>query len=166
MAVTEAIQLLYTFADEVMTKTQSALPLDVVADFVDTVRWREPFILGVIIFHIIVLLWIILTRTRHALQLGTFMVIGFLVLGARALNDLGKANWASFATQDYFDRSGLFMMVFFSGPLLFSQVVILIQLLMAITNLAALSYRSKLIAQARQRRVHASSNGNGHHKTE
>lgn len=50
------------------------------------------------------------------IQFGVLLILTAITLGAERINEFGSRNWSKFATQNYFDSSGLFMMVFVSGP--------------------------------------------------
>ncbi|KAL5173959.1 Transmembrane protein 18 [Glycine soja] len=59
-------------------------------------------------FHVVLLLVTILSRKKTSFQIF-----------------LGK-NWKSFSSHNYFDPSGLFMSVLWSGPLLVISMIILV----------------------------------------
>lgn len=52
--------------------------------------------------------------------------IGVLVRSAEWLNGLGSKNWEKFATQNYFDRRGIFVGVMVCGPLLLDCLMMLL----------------------------------------
>jgi transmembrane protein 18 len=49
-----------------------------------------------------------------------------IVLCAEYLNDFGKDNWKEFATQNYFDKNGVFVTLFVSTPLIAMSLAILL----------------------------------------
>lgn len=51
-----------------------------------------------------------------------------MVWSAERLNKLGRRHWGSFAGQQYFDPSGVFMSAVVSGPLLLIMFVVLVRL--------------------------------------
>lgn len=84
----------------------------------EAVNWQEPLIVGAISFHALLFLAIILSRRRLAFQFGLFVVIIALLAFTEPLNKWAQGNWQLFATQNYFDPRGIFMGIFYAGPLL------------------------------------------------
>lgn len=109
-------QMVYQGADQILRKAQGLIASDKLADFMASVRWNEPFIRGVIAMQTALFLLSYLTRRNEVAQFGVLLVLTVVTLGAERINEYGSRNWSKFATQDYFDSSGLFMMVFVSGP--------------------------------------------------
>ncbi len=83
------------------------MPLEVLRDFVQTVRWSEPFILGIIIVHVFIWLFAAFTRKRDLIQFATISVLSIASFNAKHINDYGRKHWHKFATQNYFDRMAL-----------------------------------------------------------
>lgn len=110
------VELIYAAAEKVFTTVQGASHLDAVSDFVDSVRWEEPFIRLLIGFQFLLFLVTYVTRRRDSIQFMILLVITGIALSAEKLNGSGKRNWTKFAQQDYFDSKGLFMLTFLSGP--------------------------------------------------
>jgi hypothetical protein len=52
--------------------------------------------------------------------------IGALVRSSEWLNGLGGKNWQRFATQDYFDKRGIFVGIMLCGPLLLDSFMMLL----------------------------------------
>lgn len=50
-----------------------------------------------------------------------------IVYNAEALNKLGRQHWQSFAGQNYFDPTGVFMSAVVSGPLLVVMFIVLVR---------------------------------------
>lgn len=72
-------------------------------------------------FHVaVVLLAISLSRNgvNMYLRLGFMIVIGAIVRLSEYLNGIGARRWRDFATQNYFDRGGIFMGIMVCAPLL------------------------------------------------
>lgn len=84
----------------------------------EAVDWQEPLIVGAIIFHALLFLAVFLARKRLAFQCGLFVVIIALLAVTEPLNKWAQSNWKLFATQNYFDPRGVFMGIFYAGPLL------------------------------------------------
>lgn len=138
----EAFDLLYRGADHVLAGAEKAVPLALLHDFVESVTWREPFIVSIFGMHFA--LWIIalLSRRRDVVQFG---MVAFLVgtsVMARTLNEAGKRNWKRFATQDYFDSNGTFLMVFVLGPFFLLANVLILNLLLRLMRVAARASRA------------------------
>jgi len=88
--------------------------------------WSEPWIIGLILFHICMYALVIRFRKSSNFQMASFVFICAIVFCAEPMNTWLQRRWRLFATQNYFDRSGVFMSVMFSCPLLllvFAQLV-------------------------------------------
>ena len=53
-------------------------------------------------------------------------IIFVVVRSAEWLNEKGAEHWESFATQNYFDKRGIFLAIMLSGPLLFDVLMMLL----------------------------------------
>ncbi|DBA00937.1 TPA: hypothetical protein N0F65_006137 [Lagenidium giganteum] len=84
----------------------------------EAVEWKEPLIVGLIAAHVALLATVVLTRKQLGVQFALFVLILGLVFVAEHVNRWCRLNWRSFATQNYFDESGVFMAIFYGGPLL------------------------------------------------
>eukprot|EP00736_Rhodelphis_marinus_P001969 Rmarinus@m.7519 len=76
--------------------------------FSSAVRWTEPFMLCLGVFHLTLLFLVLWTRHNLNLQ---FVLMSFMLaicLSSENLNDFLHENWQSVATQDYFDQNGFF----------------------------------------------------------
>uniref|UniRef100_A0A7S3D6U9 Transmembrane protein 18 n=1 Tax=Palpitomonas bilix TaxID=652834 RepID=A0A7S3D6U9_9EUKA len=93
--------------------------------FYHAVTWTEPFIVGLGLFHIFVLIVAILIRKSVAGRLILFVVLQALVYFSETFNSYGAAHWEEFATQNYFDKQGFFAVVLFCGPLVMIGFLIL-----------------------------------------
>lgn len=126
------IDLLYRGAETVLNATQSAFPSSIlprraVADFFAIVRWDEPFIQALLLAQAVFLSAVFLSRRRYVAQGVLFFYAAAVVFSARWINDAGRNRWPMFATQDYFDRQGLFMLIFVCVPLIFGANVIVVR---------------------------------------
>lgn len=59
-------------------------------------------------------------------KLTLMAFIAILVRSAEWLNTKGEEHWESFATQDYFDKRGIFVGIMLCGPLLLDLIVMLL----------------------------------------
>ncbi|KAG7390145.1 Transmembrane protein 18 [Phytophthora pseudosyringae] len=84
----------------------------------EAVEWTEPLVVGLLGFHVALLATLWLTRKRLYTQFALFVLIILMVVSTEALNKWARENWQLFATQRYFDEQGVFMAIFYAGPLL------------------------------------------------
>lgn len=112
------LELIYSAAEKVLQTTQGAVQADVISDFIESVRWAEPFIVSLIVMQVVLFIVTYMTRRQSNFQFCILLVLTLVTLSAERLNQAGKDNWHLFATQDYFDGSGLFMLTFVCGPFL------------------------------------------------
>lgn len=84
----------------------------------EAVDWREPLIVGAVLFHTALLAAVVLARRRLYAQGALFLLIVGLLAFAEKLNSWAHDHWRMFASQQYFDRRGVFMGIFYAGPLL------------------------------------------------
>jgi len=156
------LELVYHVADRVLGATQKQIehPAAVFSDFVATVTWSESFIQGLITAQVVILLAVIMTRRKMVAQIVIFVLLSLAVFAAEPLNNWCRQHWSEFATQNYFDRSGLFAVIFYAGPLLLSANIILINICIRTAKIAIRVQRAKL------RAAMANQQSNGHSKTE
>lgn len=96
--------------------------------FRHAVTWTEPFVLGLLAFHVAMFAFCLFASQRGrslAPRLCVMVIIAVLVKSAEFLNQLGAEHWRSFATQNYFDRRGIFVSVMLCGPLLLYSFIML-----------------------------------------
>lgn len=110
------LEVIYQGADHVLRNAQGLLGAEKVSDFVTSVRWNETFIRVLVLAQIIIFAFTYATRKHEIVQFGILLLLTAITLAAERFNDYGRRHWSNFATQDYFDGPGLFMMVFVSGP--------------------------------------------------
>jgi Transmembrane protein 18 len=127
------VDVIYNSADALLQWTEAFLRqgkdssfLLTVSDFFDSVRWSEPFIVGLLAAHCMISALALFYRRRRQVQAGLFFAVAAVVFSARKLNNLGRENWTAIATQNYFDSQGLFMAMFVSGPLLITANIIVV----------------------------------------
>ncbi|CAO3611535.1 unnamed protein product [Cunninghamella blakesleeana] len=89
-------------------------------EFIEAIDWSQKWIIGLIVFHIICFLLNILLRNRHtALSYYLFILLGLAAL-TQVINQYGSIHWRSFASANYFDESGLFIVSLYTFPLIFN----------------------------------------------
>ncbi|GAV68929.1 hypothetical protein CFOL_v3_12432 [Cephalotus follicularis] len=100
--------------------------------FFHAIDWKEPWLMGLIAFHVLLLLTTIGSRKSTNFQMCLFLLSLAGVYFAENLNSLLGNNWKSFATQNYFDPHGVFLSVLWSGPLLIISIIILVNTLFSL----------------------------------
>ncbi|KNC99199.1 uncharacterized protein SPPG_09278 [Spizellomyces punctatus DAOM BR117] len=98
------------------------------ATFISAIDWTEPFIAVLISFHVLLALWVVLTRNNQTLTASNFVAIGVLALAAQPLNYLASQHWATFSRTNYFDAQGVFMSIMWAGPLMIELIFCVIML--------------------------------------
>jgi hypothetical protein len=97
--------------------------------FRSAIKWSEKFILGLVAFQVVIF-FLCLHFSRKDRGLAprvTLLVIIFIVVrSAEWLNAQGEEHWELFATQDYFDKRGIFVGIMLSGPLLLDSLMMLL----------------------------------------
>ena len=120
--------------------------------FYHAVNWNQRWLQLLLVGHVFLLLTTLMFRKIFKLQLGCFVFIctcGFL---AQPLNRYCKERWTDFADQDYFDESGLFISIVFSGPLLFIGLIQVVSLLLHASTLMIEAKRSEIYYRASVRK--------------
>ncbi|GLJ24304.1 hypothetical protein SUGI_0463700 [Cryptomeria japonica] len=128
--------------------------VDPVLAFVHAVDWTEPWLITLIVFHIILLILAITTRKSSNFQMGLFLGALAGVYFAETINYHLSRNWKKFAGQNYFDPHGVFLSNMWSGPLLVISTIILINTLITLSQLivkwkkAELKHRAHVVSSA------------------
>ncbi|CAJ1947888.1 unnamed protein product [Sphenostylis stenocarpa] len=120
--------------------------------FIHAVDWKEPWIMGLVGFHAVLVLVTIISRKKTDFQMFLFLLTLAGVYLAETLNKFLGKNWKSFSGQNYFDPSGLFMSILWSGPLLIISMIILINTLVSLCYLIVKWKRAELRHRARAAR--------------
>ena len=121
--------------------------------FAAAITWNEPFIQCIVAFHVLVITAaIILTRKGGVYsRMGLMVFVGILIRLAEWLNDIGARRWREFATQNYFDKSGIFMGIMLCAPLLLVCLALLLSMTWEAKNLLVDVKAMKVKAQAHQK---------------
>ncbi|TQD94907.1 hypothetical protein C1H46_019453 [Malus baccata] len=157
--------------------------------FFHAIDWTEPWLMGLMGMHLVLLIVAITSRRNLNFQMFLFLLafvrqdsIGaltklYIKLGkeyqrfvheflgldwtqlfsegvagvylAERLNTFLRANWKSFAGQDYFDEGGVFLSTLWSGPLLIIAIIILVNTLFSLCRLIVKWKRAELRHRAR-----------------
>ncbi|CAN6350913.1 unnamed protein product [Urochloa humidicola] len=117
--------------------------------FVRAVDWTEPWLMCLMAFHAILLLTAVGFRRNANFQLMLLFLAYSGVYMAEKMNRYLGEHWKSFASQNYFDRSGVFISVIWSGPLIFISIVSVVSSLIALCRLMVKWKRAELRHRAR-----------------
>ncbi|KAK4276062.1 hypothetical protein QN277_019052 [Acacia crassicarpa] len=117
--------------------------------FFHAIDWKEPWLMGLLAFHVVLLLVVIISRKQTNFQMCLFLLALAGVYLAERLNSFLGKNWKSFAGQNYFDSQGLFLSVLWSGPLLVIAMIILINTLFSLCYMIVRWKRAELRHRAR-----------------
>ena len=115
--------------------------------FKSAVRWSEPFVVSLLAFQVVMFLlcvWIARPNRGTAVRIAFMVTIGIIVRSSEYLNRLGAERWESFATQDYFDKQGVFVLTFLSGPLLLDCIFLLMMFVREASQLLVQVKRNEL----------------------
>ncbi|KAB1220681.1 Transmembrane protein 18 [Morella rubra] len=117
--------------------------------FFHAIDWREPWLMCLLGFHVVLLLLTIFSRKNINFQMCLFLLALVGVYLAENLNGFLGENWKSFAGQNYFDQHGVFLSTLWSGPLLFIAIIILINTLFSLCYLIVRWKKAELRHRAR-----------------
>lgn len=120
--------------------------------FFHAIDWKEPLLLSIVAFHVSLLLIVIFSRKNINFQMCLFLIALAGVYLAERMNDVLHSNWESFASQDYFDKHGIFVSVLWSGPLLCISILILMNTLFSLCHLIVRWKKTELRHRARASR--------------
>lgn len=130
-------------------RTGFAPAVDNFIGFFHAINWKEPWLICLIVFHITLLLTAIFSRRNMNFQLCLSVLAFSGVFLAERINGVLAKNWKSFAGQNYFDSHGLFISTLWSGPLLLTSMVIVVNTLITLCRLIVKWKRAELRHRAR-----------------
>ncbi|XP_057438710.1 uncharacterized protein LOC130730665 [Lotus japonicus] len=150
-ALDEHMDLMADLVQKLSSELRSGLrpAYDNFIGFFHAIDWKEPFLIGLLTFHAVLLLVTVISRKNTNFQMCLFLLTLIGVYLAERLNSVMGKNWKSFAAQNYFDPSGLFMSVLWSGPLLVIAMIILVNTLFSLCYLIVKWKRAELRHRAR-----------------
>ncbi|KAM8954108.1 transmembrane protein 18 [Pelodytes ibericus] len=119
------------------------------------IDWTEPWLIGLLVFHILCLAVTCVSFKFYKLQIAHFLLMVGLVSSAEYINELAAANWRSFSKQQYFDSTGMFISLLFSAPLLCNAIIIVVhwvyKTLTVMTELKTLQHKRKEAKKKREK---------------
>ena len=122
-----------------------------VMGFGHAIDWSERWLIGLGAFHATVWLVMIASRRNNDVQMGLLVLILGLVYSAEWINSYAGHHWETFASQNYFDRRGVFISVMFSAPLLCAAMLVLLNALRAAGSLLIQVKRREIRAAHRRK---------------
>ncbi|KAL7493060.1 hypothetical protein ACHAWT_002861 [Skeletonema menzelii] len=112
-------------ADSVMSDIMSyqvgpQTPMEQIQAFKAAITWNEPFIQCLLAFQAVVIIAAIVLTKKGGIytRMGFMIILAIIVRLAERLNSIGNSRWKEFATQNYFDRGGIFIGIMLCAPLL------------------------------------------------
>eukprot|EP00899_Mesostigma_viride_P014531 jgi/Mesvir1/23079/Mv10003-RA.1 len=139
--------------------------------FAAAINWTEPWLQALLCAHVLLFVTVIATRRNSNAQSSLFFFLLIAIFMAEPLNTFLRKHWASFSTQDYFDRHGTFISLLWSLPLLVDVLICLYNLLAITVRLLVKTKRAELKRKARAAQAQeggadgASAPGEGKRKT-
>lgn len=123
--------------------------------FLMSVQWSEPWLVGLVCFHIVCLFVTVVTCRYFKAQICHFLLMVSFVYSAEYLNELAAMNWRSFSNFQYFDSKGMFISLVFSIPLLMNTIIIVMvwvyRTFSTMTELKTLQLKRKMRKEKRQK---------------
>ncbi|KAG8225126.1 hypothetical protein J437_LFUL006149 [Ladona fulva] len=106
--------------------------IDSIWAFIRSIEWWDPWLIGLISFHIVITLMTLMTRDYGNFQVVLFLIlckysVNLLTLSSRSvaesINEIAATNWSLFSRQQYFDSKGMFISLVFSVPILLNCMI-------------------------------------------
>jgi uncharacterized membrane protein len=110
--------------------------MEAIEAFTAAVRWKEETFLFYLTFFYLSFLFLVITLRRSVPALFIILIVCLgAVLCAHPLNTYANMHWQSFATQNYFDKSGFFIVIMYAVPLVTIALIALIFILIQTSQL-------------------------------
>ena len=133
--------------------------------FAHAINWMEPFILSLLLFHVVVLgctIWVSRPNFSLTPRIVLMVCIAGLVRFAETMNHWLNKNWQSLnITQNYFDSRGYFISIFLCAPLLFDSFIMLICFLREASQLLVQVKTAELKQKRKKKQGGGSGSGGG-----
>ncbi|KAK3722096.1 hypothetical protein QZH41_019839 [Actinostola sp. cb2023] len=127
-------------------------------DFYKAINWRETWLTGLMTFHVLTFISVLLTRNHTNVQAVIFIFLLCIVLAAEQLNALGEKHWRKFSKEQYFDSNGIFITAVLSGPVLFNCFVMVVLWLWTTSKMMIVVGRGRLRDKRKQMAASTSEN--------
>ena len=99
--------------------------VDDVLGFYHAIDWSERWLLALLLFPLCVWLVVVGTRRHNTVQMVLLVALLAVVRSAEWINGVAGRHWELFASQQYFDKHGVFVSVMLSVNLLLAAFFIL-----------------------------------------
>ena len=128
-------------------------PKEHIQAFTAAITWNETFIKIILGFHVVVIVSAIALNRQGGIysRLGFMLLVGIIVRLSDTLNIIGASRWREFATQNYFDRGGIFMGIMVCAPLLIVSLFMLIGMIREASSLIVDVGKMKSKARLKQK---------------
>lgn len=117
--------------------------------YLRSIDYTDPLIIGLISFHIGILVTILLTRRYTNFQIFIFLTLLSMVYFSESINEFAAEKWKLFTRQQYFDSNGMFVSIVFSMPILLNCMLLIGLWLYESTQTMARLKKAQVIAKAR-----------------
>jgi len=99
-------------------------PVSGVVTFFKSLDWSEPWLYGLAVSYLILMLGLYMSRRNSAVQMFTFVFLLVTVYIAEDINKYLAKNHHIFTKHQYFDSRGMFISVMMSTPLLLAAAFV------------------------------------------
>ncbi|XP_058983800.1 transmembrane protein 18-like isoform X1 [Musca domestica] len=121
--------------------------------FLRSIDWMDPWLIGLIVLHVLTTTTTLLTRNNTNFQIFLFLILLSAVYFSESINEYAAMNWHSFSKQQYFDSNGLFISTVFSIPILLNCMLLIGAWLYNSTQMMAKLKIAQLKDKARKERL-------------
>lgn len=129
-------QLYAQFSKLPSVRKSNAVIYDHLMGFYHAVSWSQDWwLFGILAFHVAYLLLVVFARRFYYLQVFLFAYGCVAILSLERANAYLAANWRLVASQNYFDKHGVFLSVVVAAPVL---LVLSVQLVLTLKDAARL----------------------------
>ncbi|TDG50760.1 hypothetical protein AWZ03_002749 [Drosophila navojoa] len=118
--------------------------------FLMSIDWKDPWLIGLILVHVLTTSTALLTRNCTNFQVFLFLVLLSFVYFSESINEYAAANWKTFSKQQYFDNNGLFISTVFSIPILLNCMLLIGTWLYSSTQIMVTLKTAQLKERARR----------------
>ena len=115
--------------------------------FIESINWSETWLICIIIYHILTFFLSYFTRKIWQAQFFILFTNLILIFLAETINTVASDHWKEFATQNYFDKQGIFISLLLSAPQIAIAFIILCQNLYYASTLLITVKRKQLLSQ-------------------